>query len=278
MWKLLGAEAPGEVTLNALAGDADAALAAVRAGFSCVKVKVGLADDLERIAAVRAAVGGDVAMRIDANGAWSVEQAVAALAELSQFGIELCEEPVHGLDGIVRVATASPIPVALDESGELSGAFDQRVCDAVCLKIARCGGITGLVDAAARARAAGYRVYLASTLDGPLGIAAALHAAAVVRPELPCGLATLSLFERVHPLATVGGSAFPRSGRGSATASSSGTAEYLTLRVVGKRPLSGRFGLLPSDQGGNGCRRFEVDSVAGLGDDVELGLRDLAHH
>jgi L-alanine-DL-glutamate epimerase-like enolase superfamily enzyme len=68
------------------------------------------------------------------------------------------------------------------------------VCDAVCLKIARYGGISGLIDASARARHAGYRVYLASTLDGPLGIAAALHAAAVVHPDLPCGLATLSLF------------------------------------------------------------------------------------
>ncbi len=64
----------------------------------------------------------------------------------------------------------------------------------MCLKIARCGGISGVLDAAERARRAGYRVYLASTLDGPLGIAAALHAAAVVQPDFACGLATLSLF------------------------------------------------------------------------------------
>jgi L-alanine-DL-glutamate epimerase-like enolase superfamily enzyme len=59
----------------------------------------------------------------------------------------------------------------------------------------RCGGITGLLRDAARARTLGYQVYLASTLDGPLGIAAALHAAAVVAPDRPCGLATLALFE-----------------------------------------------------------------------------------
>jgi L-alanine-DL-glutamate epimerase-like enolase superfamily enzyme len=57
------------------------------------------------------------------------------------------------------------------------------------------------VQAAYQARASGYEVYLASTLDGPLGIAAALHAAAVVHPERVCGLATLSLFaDREDPL------------------------------------------------------------------------------
>ena len=75
------------------------------------------------------------------------------------------------------------------------------MCQAVCLKIASCGGITGVVEAARQARAAGYEVYLASTLDGPLGIAAALHVAAVVRPSRACGLATLALFaDREDPL------------------------------------------------------------------------------
>src|ERR1700691_2734103 len=67
--------------------------------------------------------------------------------------------------------------------------------------VARCGGISATLSAAAQARAAGYEVYLASTLDGPLGIAAALHAAAVIRPARACGLATLGLFGgRADPL------------------------------------------------------------------------------
>lgn len=75
------------------------------------------------------------------------------------------------------------------------------MCDAVCLKIGRSGGITGLLAAARTARSSGYEVYLASTLDGPLGIAAALHAASVIAPERPCGLATLALFtDREDPL------------------------------------------------------------------------------
>ncbi|HEY2636169.1 MAG TPA: enolase C-terminal domain-like protein, partial [Solirubrobacteraceae bacterium] len=70
--------------------------------------------------------------------------------------------------------------------------------DAVCLKVAGCGGITGLLEQAAAARAAGSEVYLASSLDGPVGLAAALHAAAAVRPDRPSGLATLSLFAGIE--------------------------------------------------------------------------------
>lgn len=77
----------------------------------------------------------------------------------------------------------------------------------MCLKIAGCGGISATLTAAARARAAGYEVYLASTFDGPLGIAAALHVAAVLRPARACGLATLGRFSGVEdPLPVRAGS------------------------------------------------------------------------
>jgi L-alanine-DL-glutamate epimerase-like enolase superfamily enzyme len=64
----------------------------------------------------------------------------------------------------------------------------------VCLKLSRCGGPSGLIEAAAKARAVGSEVYLASTFDGPLGIAGALHVAAALGPLRPCGLATLDAF------------------------------------------------------------------------------------
>jgi L-alanine-DL-glutamate epimerase-like enolase superfamily enzyme len=84
-----------------------------------------------------------------------------------------------------------PVRIALDESGTESGALAAGVADAICLKISRSGGISGLLAQAALARAMGTEVYLSSTYDGPLGIAAAIHAAAALRVELPCGLATL---------------------------------------------------------------------------------------
>lgn len=208
VWRLLGAgdPAPVEVNYTIAASDRSGAAAeaarARAAGFRCAKVKVGLGDDAGRLAAVRAVLGPEIAIRLDANGAWSVEEAVAALRSLAPVGIELCEEPVHGLEQTRAVATAVPsVPIALDESAAAAQALEDRVCQAICLKIAGFGGITGVVEAAQRARAAGYEIYLASTLDGPLGIAAALHAAAALRPDRPCGLATLALFaDREDPL------------------------------------------------------------------------------
>jgi L-Ala-D/L-Glu epimerase len=197
------------------AGASAEAAAAREAGFRALKVKVGTGDDAGRLSAVRAAAGPGMAIRLDANGAWSVSDAVASLQAFEPVGIELCEEPVSGLDGIASVSSESPVPIALDESARLPGALDSRVCDSVCLKISTCGGISGLLEAARRARAAGYGVYLASMLDGPLGISAAVHAAAVVRPDRFCGLATLGLFDgRDDPLRPVAGRMAPPPGNG----------------------------------------------------------------
>ncbi len=221
VWRLLGATAAAPLEVNATIGalhPAAAAAAAQRArvaGFAAVKVKVGDDRDADRIAAVRAATGAGMQIRIDANGAWSVDQAIAALQALEPVGIECCEEPVHGVEAIERVARASRVPVALDESAREPSALDRRVCEALCLKVAGCGGISGLMRDAARARAAGYELYVASTLDGPLGIAAALHAAIALGVRRACGLATLALFEgREDPLPPRAGMIAPPAGPG----------------------------------------------------------------
>jgi L-alanine-DL-glutamate epimerase-like enolase superfamily enzyme len=193
-----------EVTVNATlsaldrAGAAEQAASAVEQGFACLKVKVGVGDDAGRVAAVRAAAGPHVALRVDANGAWSVEQAVRGIEALSPAGLELVEEPVHGLMGVREVRRRVATRVAIDETAAEHGALTAGVADAVCLKISRCGGISGLLAAAALVRASGAEVYVSSTLDGPLGIAAGVHAAAALasRGPLPaCGLATLGMFE-----------------------------------------------------------------------------------
>jgi len=177
------------------AGAAEAAAAAVGRGFRCVKLKVGVGDDLGRVAAVRAAIGPHTMLRLDANGAWSGEQAVTQIERLAPTGLELIEEPVHGLEAMRTVRERTLVRLALDESATEPGALTSRVADAICLKISRCGGISGLLAAAALVRSSGADVYLASTFDGPLGIAAALHAAAALAPLPPCGLATLELFD-----------------------------------------------------------------------------------
>ena len=211
--ELLGVPDPAPVRVNATIGAVEPAAAAEEAlqaresGFSCIKVKVGTPDDRQRLAAIREAVGPEMLLRVDANGAWTQLTAPERIHALSRFDIELFEEPVHGVDAIQAVARAVPeASLAVDETArDATGLHARRACDAVCLKIAASGGITGLIRDAEAARGVGYEVYVASTLDGPLGIAAALHAAAVVKPDRHCGLATLGRFDRPNPLPAVGG-------------------------------------------------------------------------
>jgi L-alanine-DL-glutamate epimerase-like enolase superfamily enzyme len=191
---------PVNATLSALdrAGAVSQARLAIEQEFRCLKIKVGVGDDPGRVAAVRAAAGPHVALRVDANGAWDVEQAVRSIEALSPAGLELVEEPVHGLAGMSEVRRRVATRVAIDETAAEHGALTAGVADAVCLKISRCGGISGLLAAAALVRASGAEVYVSSTLDGPLGVAAGVQAAAALasRGPLPaCGLATLSMFE-----------------------------------------------------------------------------------
>ena len=73
------------------------------------------------------------------------------------------------------------VRIAMDETTAEPGALASGAADAVCLKLGRCGGISGLLACATLVRASGAEPYVASTFDGPLGIAAALHAAAALR-------------------------------------------------------------------------------------------------
>jgi L-alanine-DL-glutamate epimerase-like enolase superfamily enzyme len=183
------------------AGVAEEAATAAAEGFQCVKLKVGIGDDAARVAATRAAIGPGVALRLDANGAWDVEQAVRTIDALAPAGLELVEEPVHGLHDVREVRERVAVRVAIDETAAEHGALAAGVADAVCLKISRCGGIGGTIAAATLVRASGAEAYLASTYDGPLGIAAGVHVAAALASRGPvphCGLATLTLFEGIE--------------------------------------------------------------------------------
>ena len=221
VWRLLGAARSAPIAVNRTIAAPDRSGAAREAaqarvdGFRTIKLKVGTGDDAGRLAAVRAFAGSEMAIRIDANGAWSHGEARAALAALEPVGLELCEEPVHGAAAIRALWTEVQVPVALDESAADPEALLRPAADAICLKVGRCGGISAMLDAAARARALGYDVYLASTLDGPLGIAAALHAATAIMPSRACGLATLALFDgRPDPLPPVHGAIVAPAGHG----------------------------------------------------------------
>ena len=200
----LPAGPPAEVAERAREG--------VRAGYACFKVKVGLPEDEERVAAVREAVGSWPALRVDANRAWSVDEAVTQIRALEQFDLEFVEQPCRSLEDLRQVRGRVSTPIAADESvgsaRAVRRAVEMEACDVVNVKLASAGGFRAAREALRLARAKGLGAFLSSTLDGPWGIAASLQLAASEDLQLACGLATLELFD--SPLARLLGA--PRNG------------------------------------------------------------------
>jgi L-Ala-D/L-Glu epimerase len=178
---------------------ARAARDGVRAGYSCFKVKVGLPDDRDRVARVREAVGPWPALRLDANGAWGPDEAMARIEELEPFDLQLVEQPCRTLEDLAQVRPKVGVPIAADEPivgpDDVRRAAQARACDVVNVKLAGCGGFLPAREAVRAANRGGLRAYLSSTLDGPWGIAAALQLAAAEGILLACGLGTLELFD-----------------------------------------------------------------------------------
>ena len=184
---------------------ADRAAEGVREGYSCFKLKVGLPDDAERVAAVREAIGPWPALRIDANGAWSPAEAAAAIERLVPYDIQLVEQPCATLEEMAEVRREVDVPLAADESvstpEDVRAAVAAGACDVVNVKLAPSGGFSAAREALREAAANGLNAFISSTLDGPWGISAALQLAAGERVQLACGLATLELFDASLALA-----------------------------------------------------------------------------
>jgi o-succinylbenzoate synthase len=182
---------------------AERAREGLRAGYACFKVKVGLPEDAERVAAVREAIGPWPALRVDANRAWSVDEAVARIRQLEEYDLEFVEQPCRSLDELRQVRGRVSTPIAADESvgstRAVRRAVETEACDVVNVKLASAGGFKAAREALRLARSRGLGAFLSSTLDGPWGIAAALQLAASEDLQMACGLATLELFE--SPLA-----------------------------------------------------------------------------
>lgn len=203
-WRLLGAAEAAPVRCNATltAGRPDEVAAAAERwasqGFASFKLKLGTGDDLRQVGAVREALGPSARIRVDANGSWSRDDAVAILGELEPLDVELAEQPTEGLRDMAAVAAATSIPIAADESvatgKQAARAARAGACELATVKLAKSGGAGGAAGVAKH-----LPVYLSSALDGPVGIAHAAHVAqAIYRdshdPGLAHGLATQALF------------------------------------------------------------------------------------
>ncbi len=193
-------------------------------GCTTAKVKVAergqsLADDLARVAAVRDVLGARGRVRVDANGGWSVDDAVRALGALAAYDLEYAEQPCAGLDGLRAVRTALAragvdVLVAADESVR-TAADPVRLAvsgaaDVVVVKVAPLGGVTAALEVARTLGTDhGIPVVVSSALDTSVGIAAGVALAAAL-PDLPfaCGLGTVALLAddvAAQPLVPRGG-------------------------------------------------------------------------
>ena len=117
------------------------------AGFSKLKVKVGIGRDAPRLEAVKQNVGSRVSIRVDANGAWDAATAIKELASLRDFRIEAVEQPVQAADlqGMRQVREEIGIPVVADESlltlEDARRLVQQQACDVFNIRVSKCGGL-----------------------------------------------------------------------------------------------------------------------------------------
>ncbi|MBM3670340.1 MAG: O-succinylbenzoate synthase [Actinobacteria bacterium] len=185
------------VTANAIIPGVDASTAGLMAreaiaesGCTVIKVKVGsveLADDEARVVAVRDAldVTGGGAIRLDANGAWSPEQAIRALRRLGAYGIELVEQPCASLEDIAEVRRVVSIPIAVDECVRLASdpqaVSVKEAADYAVIKPSTLGGVTASMRVA---ESLGVPIVVSGSLDTSIGLATPL-AFAGAWPDLP---------------------------------------------------------------------------------------------
>ena len=198
---------PVNATVPAVAAGEVAGVVARFDGCRTAKVKVAergqsLDDDLARVAEVRRVMGPDARVRVDANGGWSVDDALWALDALSRHGLEYAEQPCATVEELaaLRIALARngiDVPVAADES--IRKAEDPllvarlEAADLVVVKVAPLGGVRA---ALAVVEACGLPAVVSSALDTSVGIRAGVAlAAALPSLEHACGLGTVALLD-----------------------------------------------------------------------------------
>lgn len=178
------------------------AKAIVDAGFTVIKVKVGGVpnEDIERIRAIRSAIGDRVPLRIDANQGWSPEQAIVVLNALRDAGIQHCEEPIPRWQFMEmrRVKDASPIPIMADESccdhRDAERLIALGACQRFNIKLGKSGGLHKARKIIALAEAAGITVQVGGFLESRLAWSAAAALATTSSCVQYCDMDTPLMF------------------------------------------------------------------------------------
>jgi o-succinylbenzoate synthase len=192
------------------AAAAEAAQQSVEAGFTTLKLKAGAEREtevlVERIRAIRTAVGPDVHLRLDVNGAWDLATAEDRLQAINRFDIEYVEQPLpgHDIDGLAQLRLRVRTPIAADEAAESVRAVRALLAvdavDVIVVKPARVGGPAAVAEIAEMAAERGVPVVISTLFETGVGIAAALSSAAV----LPQVVGSRWADQPDHGLATAG--------------------------------------------------------------------------
>ncbi|OZM76966.1 o-succinylbenzoate synthase [Pseudonocardia sp. MH-G8] len=171
-------------------------------GCATAKVKVAdasgsLPEDLERVAAVRDALGPAGAIRVDANAAWSVDEAVTAIRELDRVagGLQYVEQPCRSVEELAAVRRRVDTPIAADESiRRAEDPLRVAVAGAADIAVLKCAPLGGVRRALAVAEACGLPCVVSSALETSVGMAAELAlAGALPQLDMACGLGTGAL-------------------------------------------------------------------------------------
>jgi O-succinylbenzoate synthase len=208
----LRSSVPVNVTVPAVGPEQAAAIVRASNGCRTAKVKVAepgqsRADEQARLEAVRDALGPNGRIRVDANGGWAVEEAVAAIGVLDRAagGLEYVEQPCASVEELAVVRRRVGVPLAADESIRRAEdpyrVRDLDAADVAVLKVQPLGGVRACLRIA---EDIGLPVVVSSALESSVGIAAGVALAAAL-PSLPyaCGLATVQLLTddvTTHPL------------------------------------------------------------------------------
>ena len=175
-------------------------------GLEDVKVKVGIGQDVERVRSVREAVGSEVSLRLDANGAWGLDEALAFADAVVEFGIGALEQPLprHAVADLSVLRKASGIPLVADESlvtlEDADRLLDAEAVDVFNVRISKCGGIHPSTQIIRLAEEAGVAVQLGSQVGETAVLSAAGRHVAAWTERLSCAegsFGTLLLAEDV---------------------------------------------------------------------------------
>jgi len=201
------------LAVQALVGGSDpddvrrACTVAVAGGHRAIKLKVGATTpdvDIGRIRAARAAIGGDLLLRLDANQGWDLDTAIRVLGAVNDLDIDVVEEPTPDLNDFPEIARRTGLRLGADETltdaDAVTHVLDHEWIDTIVVKPAVLGGPLRTAALIRTALERGRRVVVSSFIDGPIGLRATRDLAIALVPDGVHGIGTATLFDDELPV------------------------------------------------------------------------------